>query len=69
MPIKRCKENGKPGYKCGNQGKCYTYSSGDEAGRKAAKKKAIKQCIAIGEPPEEAAAETFGLYLEDSNGS
>lgn len=51
MPVKSCQDNGKPGFKCGDRGKCYTYTPGNEAGRKSAKKKAIAQCIAIGEPP------------------
>lgn len=41
MPIKRCSIDGKSGYKWGDEGKCYT---GPDA-----KKKAIKQAIAIGE--------------------
>lgn len=51
MPIKRCTSNGKPGYKWGDQGKCYTYTKGDEKSRKAAKEKAIKQALAAGEKP------------------
>ncbi len=42
MPLKRCTENGKSGWKWGNSGKCYT--------GKDAKKKAIKQGIAIEGP-------------------
>lgn len=49
MPIKSCEENGKPGYKWGDSGKCYTYTSKDEIERNKAKKKAIVQGIAIGE--------------------
>ena len=51
MPVRTCTENGKPGYRCGDAGRCYTYSSGDEAGRKEAKRKAAVQCVAIGEDP------------------
>ena len=47
MPIKRCQLGGKPGYKYGDAGKCYTYTKGDEAGRKRAKQRAIKQGAAI----------------------
>jgi hypothetical protein len=54
MPVKKCQENGRPGYKCGDTGKCYTYKSGDESGRKNAKRKAIIQCRAMDEPVEEA---------------
>jgi len=47
MPVKTCSEGGKPGYKYGNRGKCYTYTPGDETSRKTAKLKAIKQGIVI----------------------
>ena len=40
MPVKKCVINGIPGFKWGNEGKCYT-------GRDA-KSKAIRQGIAIG---------------------
>lgn len=53
MPVKKCTEDGKPGYKCGDSGKCYVYSPGDEAGRKRAKRKAILQCRAMDEPVSE----------------
>lgn len=46
MPIKTCTSGGKPGYKWGDTGKCYTYTAGNEASRKAAKAKAIKQAVA-----------------------
>lgn len=43
MPVKRCVLNGKLGYKWGDQGKCYTYDSGNEQQREAARQKALKQ--------------------------
>ncbi len=43
MPLKQCTNNGKGGWKWGNQGHCYTGPG--------AKKKAIKQGVAI-EGPE-----------------
>jgi hypothetical protein len=43
MPLKNCSENGKDGWKWGDEGKCYTGKDG--------KKEAIKQGIAI-EGPE-----------------
>ena len=49
MPILKCEENGKPGYKYGDSGKCYTYTSKDEISRNKARKNAIIQGIAIGE--------------------
>ena len=47
MPVQRCQLGGKPGYKYGPQGKCYTYNPKDEASRKQAKRKAIIQGAAI----------------------
>ena len=47
MPVKRCSENGKPGYKFGDPGKCYTYKEGNEESRKTAKGKAHAQGAAI----------------------
>ena len=53
MPIRKCTEHGKPGYSCGKSGFCYTYTAGNETGRKRAKQKAINQCLAIDEPISE----------------
>jgi len=47
MPIMPCSKDGKPGYKYGKDGKCYVYTSGNEASRKRAKKRAINQGVAI----------------------
>lgn len=55
MPVQRCQEGNKPGWRCGQQGKCYTYTEGDAASEKRAKKRAIRQCIAIGETPSASA--------------
>lgn len=41
--IKRCRDKGKPGYKYGDVGKCYTYTVKDVEGREAAKRKAELQ--------------------------
>lgn len=49
MPVESCQLNGKPGYRWGNQGKCYTYSPNNEGSKRNAKKKAIAQGIAIGD--------------------
>ena len=43
MPIKQCSSNGKPGFKWGNSGKCYTYTPGNKQSMEAARKKAQKQ--------------------------
>ena len=48
MPVKACSDNERPGYKWGDSGKCYTYATGDEAGRKRAKEKAHLQGAAAG---------------------
>jgi len=49
MPVQSCSDNGKPGYKWGEQGACYTYPKGNLAQQKKAKKKAFYQGLAIGE--------------------
>ncbi|MFP4457560.1 MAG: DUF2213 domain-containing protein [Clostridia bacterium] len=49
MPVQECQLNNKPGYKWGEEGKCYTYTPNNEEERNKAKEKAIKQGIAIGE--------------------
>jgi hypothetical protein len=51
MPVKTCKSDGKPGYKWGNSGKCYTYPPGDAKARNEAKRRAVVQGIAIGDKP------------------
>jgi len=46
MPVGPCSSNGKPGFKWGDEGKCYTYTEGDRASMDAAKKKANAQGVA-----------------------
>ena len=48
MPIKRCQENGTPGYKWGDEGKCYLYNPSDPESESSARKSAIAQGLAIG---------------------
>jgi hypothetical protein len=43
MPVNSCSSNGKPGYKFGESGTCYTYTPGDASSRKSAKDKATAQ--------------------------
>lgn len=50
MPLKNCSDGGKPGYKWGDAGHCYTYTKDNPASQKSAKKKAIRQGIAIEGP-------------------
>jgi len=47
MPVQRCYDNGKHGYKWGESGKCYTYTLGNEQSREDAKDKALTQGRAI----------------------
>jgi hypothetical protein len=49
MPINSCSDNGKPGYKWGDAGKCYIYNPDSEESKKTARKKALAQGIAIGD--------------------
>ncbi len=58
--MKKCSVDGKPGYKWGDRGHCYTYKSGDEASEKAAKKKAFNQGIRVEGSPEKAAKVQHG---------
>lgn len=72
MPLKTCKSDGQPGFKFGDSGTCYTYTAGDEDAKLAAKKKAIKQAIAIGggkaprELERDLDAESRRLLAEDA---
>ena len=43
MPIYSCYENGRPGYRWGENGKCYTYQQGDDRSRRRAKQRAEAQ--------------------------
>lgn len=49
MPVNPCSENGKPGFKWGDSGKCYIYTPGDKKSMGEAKRKATIQGIATGE--------------------
>ena len=49
MPVKDCTLNNEPGYKWGDEGKCYTYSPKNEGSKNKAKKQAIIQGLAIGD--------------------
>ena len=49
MPLKRCETDGRPGWKWGEQGRCYPYTKGDESSETAARKKALAQAAAMGE--------------------
>jgi len=47
MPIHRTTKEGKPALQYGAHGAKYAYTPGNKASREAAKKKAIKQALAI----------------------
>jgi hypothetical protein len=54
MPVKACSEDGKPEFKYGDAGACYTYEEGNEASRNTAKQKAVIQGYAIQKSQERA---------------
>jgi len=47
MPVQQCLKDGKPGYRYGQSGRCYTYTKGNKASEAAALVKAHKQERAI----------------------
>jgi hypothetical protein len=47
MPVMSCKQGGKPGFKWGDSGKCYTYTANDPVSRAKARNKAAQQGRAI----------------------
>lgn len=51
MPLQRCEQDGRPGWKWGDAGACYVFTAGDEASETAARKKALGQAAAMGEFP------------------
>ena len=61
MSLDTCKDMGKPGYRCGSDGKCYTYTPGNEVSRRRAKQTVIEQCLALDEFVSEADLQDVGL--------
>src|SRR6266511_2305050 len=57
MPVTSCTSDGKPGYKWGDTGKCYTYAAGDSDAAAEAKRKAFVQGVAAGETTKMAGEE------------
>lgn len=43
MPVEKCSDGGKPGFRFGDSGKCYTYTEGDNAGMERARERARNQ--------------------------
>lgn len=59
MPMKRCDVDGKPGFKWGDAGKCYTYTPGDAASIRAARKRCLQQAAAMGDMDAKRAMESM----------
>ena len=53
MAVNECQLNGKPAFKWGKTGECFTYNPGDESSKDRARQKAVDQGIAIGDIAEE----------------
>lgn len=64
MPVHPCQEDGKPGAKWGNSGKCYTYGSGTGRSRGEAIQAAIRQGRAAGATGDELRVVGFTDILE-----
>lgn len=67
MPVNPCSENGQPGFKWGESGKCYLYTRGNAESMGEAKKKATIQGIATGEysnKANEVSTETMGSGIK-----
>ena len=62
MPVNKCSKDGQPGFKWGDAGACYTYTSGNPESIKAAKKKALAQATAMGEFKMDKAEEMIDVY-------
>lgn len=68
MPIEECQEDNKPGYRYGENGKCYTYTAGDEESRNAAKQQAYLQGAAISHQTGEEMKASTDIALEGEPG-
>jgi hypothetical protein len=47
MPVKSCELDTKPGFKWGDENICYIYDPNDKISKEKARRKALKQGIAI----------------------
>lgn len=73
MPIQKCSRDGKPGFKWGEHGKCYTYTPGSKHEKELAKALALKQgraikarqTRAVGEKQEEVASKERKRNLQE----
>jgi hypothetical protein len=64
MPVKYCQVDGKPGFKFGDEGKCYTYNPSDDVDRARAKQKALQQGIAISSKKYKPISDSITLFEE-----
>jgi hypothetical protein len=65
MPVMECSLDGKPGWKYGPSGHCYTYPEGDDKSSNEAKQKAYLQGAAItGGKMQDASGELSREYLQ-----
>lgn len=63
MPVMSCQVNGGPGYKFGESGHCYGYTSGDEESMNRARRKAEAQGAA-----EHANKSALDRFIDDGDG-
>jgi hypothetical protein len=47
VPLQRCEDGGRPGWRWGQAGKCYTYAPGSAAAQRLAKQRAMAQAVAM----------------------
>lgn len=47
MPVKACRDKDQPGFKWGDEGKCFIYVPGNRESKLEARTKAVKQGQAI----------------------
>ena len=47
MPVQECQEEGRPGYRWGQEGKCYTFDPSSDESRERARSQAEEQGRAI----------------------
>jgi hypothetical protein len=47
MPLQRCEQDGRPGWKWGATGACFTYAPGSLSAENIARKNAMAQAVAI----------------------
>lgn len=47
MPLQECQQDGNPGYRWGSDGKCFTYTEGNDSSKERARDNALEQGRAI----------------------